>query len=414
MKKYTKILVIIVVLFVSVYSIYGIYDPNKEPVTTNPGEVTILTSPEENAVSEGTTVSGEVTNAEDTTANGSSVTSKDYKAKVLQKISVYKTEFDDSKFQKVKVKIIDDGEYKDKEYEAEYILQVLDSSESKELEVGRTVYVMFNTDSQGNQTVVVKDVDRMPYLIIVLVIFITTIIVIGRKQGLRTVISLGITLYAIFYILVPLIMSGHSAILMSILICIFIAVVNLILVGGIKTKSFVAIVGTVSGVIVSAILAIIISNLARITGLSNEDAQMLIYVANGTSIDIYGLFFAGIIIGTVGATMDISMSIASTMNELIKTSSKISTKDLIKSGLNVGKDSIGTMSNTLILAYVGESLILIMLYMINNFNLVSIVNSDFIASEILRGLCGTIGMISAIPITTYIYGILHHFAKEKN
>ncbi len=414
MKKYTKILGIITVLFVTVYSIYGVYDPNKEAVTTNPGEVTILTSPEENTAPEGTKVTGEIANTEDTKTNGSSVTSKDYKAKVLQKISVYKTEFDDSKFQKVKVKIIDDGEYKDKEYEAEYILQVLDSSESKELEVGRTVYVMFNTDSQGNQTVVVKDVDRMPYLIIVLVIFITTIIVIGRKQGLRTVISLGITLYAIFYILVPLIMSGHSAILMSILICIFIAVVNLILVGGIKTKSFVAIVGTVSGVIVSAILAIIISNLARITGLSNEDAQMLIYLANGTSIDIYGLFFAGIIIGTVGATMDISMSIASTMNELIKTSSKISTKDLIKSGLNVGKDSIGTMSNTLILAYVGESLILIMLYMINNFNLVNIVNSDFIASEILRGLCGTIGMISAIPITTYIYGTLHHFAKEKS
>lgn len=413
MKKYTKILVIVVLLFVTVYSVYGVYDPNKETVTTNPDEITILSSPEENVVLEETTGSDETSIAEDTNTNGGSLNSKDYKAKVTEKISVYKTEFDDSKFQKVKVKIIDDGEYKDKEYEAEYILQVLDSSESKELEVGRTVYVMFNIDSQGNQTVVVKDVDRMPYLIMVLIIFIATIIIIGRKQGLRTVISLCITLYAIFYILVPLIMNGHSAILMSILICVLIAVVNLILVGGIKTKSFVAIVGTVSGVIVSGILAIIISNLARITGLSNEDAQMLIYISSGTSIDIYGLFFAGIIIGTVGATMDISMSIASTMNELIKTSSKITTKDLVKSGLNVGKDSIGTMSNTLILAYVGESLILIMLYMINNFNLVSIVNSDFIASEILRGLCGTIGMISAIPITTYIYGIIYHFANKK-
>ena len=140
---------------------------------------------------------------------------------------------------------------------------------------------------------------------------------------------------------------------------------------------------------------------------------MLYYVSSNLSIDIKGLFFASILIGTVGATMDITMTIASTMKELTEKVKNISTKDLIKSGFNVGKDAMGTMSNTLILAYVGESLSLILLIMLNNTDLLAIVNSDFIASEILRGLCGTIGMISAIPITTIIYGVVYSLL-EKN
>jgi len=390
MKRFLKVSMIITILFISVFSIYGIYNPNEE--NTNQGEYNILSG---DAVQEESSIPIE------------------YKAKITESISVYKSEEDGSKYQKVKVKVIQDSEYLNKEYEAKFILQVLDSSEIKELKVGTTVYVILEDSESAVEKFIVKDVDRMPYLTIVLIIFIATIILIGKKQGVKTVISLAITFFAIFYMLVPLILDGHDAILMSVLICIFISVVTLTLVGGFNKKSLVSIIGTVSGVIISAIIAIIISNLARITGLSNEDAQMLIYVSNGTSIDVYGLFFASIIIGTVGATMDIAMSISSTMSELTKTSSKISTKDLIKSGLNVGKDSMGTMSNTLILAYVGESLILIILFILNNSNWVSIVNSDFIASEILRGLCGTIGMISTIPITAYLYGMFHNFSENK-
>jgi uncharacterized membrane protein len=391
MKNFLKVSLIITILFISVFSIYGTYVPNQE--NTDQGEYNILT---------------------DGATQEQNLAPIEYKAKITQSISVYKSEDDGSKYQKVKVKITQDSEYVGKEYDAKFILQVLDSSEIKELKVGTTVYVILENPNSDVKEFVVKDVDRMPYLTIVLIIFIATIILVGKKQGVKTVITLAITFFAIFYMLVPLILNGNDAILMSVLICIFISVVTLTLVGGFTRKSLVSIIGTVSGVIISAIIAIVISSLARITGLSNEDAQMLIYVSNGTPIDVYGLFFASIIIGTVGATMDIAMSISSTMSELTKTSTKISTKDLIKSGLNVGKDSMGTMSNTLILAYVGESLILIILYMLNNSNWVSIVNSDFIASEILRGLCGTIGMISTIPITTYIYGMFHEFSARKN
>lgn len=397
MNKISKIFLLISILIISVYSIYGIYDPNKDNTQTNPDEYTILSTPEETS------------NNEETTNEVSQII--EYKAKVIEKLSVYRSDLDDTKYQKLKVKILDNGQYKDQELEAEYILQILDSSESKELEVGTTVYVMFDTSSITPK-LVVKDVDRMPYLVIVVLIFLVTLLLIGGKQGLKTILSLGITLLAIFYILVPAIIHGYSAILMSIIICTVISVISLTLVGGFNKKSVVSIIGTVSGVIIAGILAVVISNLGRITGLSNEDAQMLIYLSRDTYIDVYGMFFASIIIGVVGATMDITMSIASSMNELVKTSKHISRSELIKSGLNVGRDSIGTMSNTLILAYVGESLILIILFMLNNSNWVSIVNSDFIASEILRSLCGIIGMISAIPITTFLYGILVNTNKE--
>lgn len=406
MKTFSKIFILFSVLIITVYSTYGIYDPNKEYTETNPDEFTILSVPEVSTIAdEGQGVDNMETASEDISQP------VEYKAKVTKKMSVYTSEMDGIKYQKLKVKILDDGQYKDQELEAEYILQILDSSESKELEVGSTVYVMYDTSSITPK-LVVKDVDRMPYLVIVVLIFLVTLLIIGGKQGLKTILSLGITLLAIFYILVPAIINGYSAILMSIIVCALISIISLTLVGGFNKKSMVSIIGTISGVIIAGILAVVISNLGRITGLSNEDAQMLIYLSRDTYIDVYGMFFASIIIGVVGATMDITMSIASSMNELVKTSKNISRSELIKSGLNVGKDSIGTMSNTLILAYVGESLILIILFMLNNSNWVSIVNSDFIASEILRSLCGIIGMISAIPITTFLYGMLANTNKE--
>lgn len=412
MKIYLKITTVFIVLFISVCSIYGIYDPTKENTQTNTGEITILSSPEENVTTQDSTPVQETTGvANDTTADQSLV---EYKAKVLQKISAYKSDVDGIKYQKIKVKVIDSGDYKDKEYEAEYILQILDSAENKELEVGTVVYVSFDNAIPDVQRVIVKDIYRIPYLILIVMIFLAIIVAIGGKKGIKTIVSLGITFLAIFYILIPSIINGYSAILMSIVICVIISMINLPLVGGFNKKSLVSILGTVSGVIVAGVLALIISHVSRITGLSNEDAQMLIYMSNGTSIDVYGLFFAGIIIGSVGATMDIAMSIASTMNELRVTSKNISKKELIKSGLNVGKDSMGTMANTLILAYVGESLILIILFILNNSNLISVVNSDFIASEILRSLCGIIGMISAIPITAYLYGVLSQSSKGDN
>lgn len=342
---------------------------------------------------------------------------KTYKAKIIKDLGEREEFIEDSsggtkeKYQVLKVKVIDNSEFNGKEYKAEFVLRLYDSVEHDKLKVGKNVYITF--DQMDPNRVIITDVDRIPYLTFVVVVFLLFILLIGRWQGAKTIISLGITFFAIFNILLPLIIKGHSAILLTILICTGITIVTLILVGGVNKKTFVSVIGTMSGVIVAAILAVTISKLASITGLSDEDSQMLIYASTGMNIDIKGLFFAGILIGTVGATMDICMSISSSMQELSEKVKNIDTKELIKSGLTVGKDAMGTMSNTLILAYVGESINLVLFFMLTQKNFLGVINTDFIASEILRSICGTIGMISAIPITAIIYGIMYAFLDKK-
>ena len=342
---------------------------------------------------------------------------KTYKAKIIKDLGEREEFIEDSsggtkeKYQVLKVKVIDNSEFNGKEYKAEFVLRLYDSVEHDKLKVGKNVYITF--DQMDPNRVIITDVDRIPYLTFVVVVFLLFILLIGRWQGAKTIISLGITFFAIFNILLPLIIKGHSAILLTILICTGITLLTLILVGGVNKKTFVSVIGTMSGVIVAAILAVTISKLASITGLSDEDSQMLIYASTGMNIDIKGLFFAGILIGTVGATMDICMSISSSMQELSEKVKNIDTKELIKSGLTVGKDAMGTMSNTLILAYVGESINLVLFFMLTQKNFLGVINTDFIASEILRSICGTIGMISAIPITAIIYGIMYAFLDKK-
>lgn len=342
---------------------------------------------------------------------------KTYKAKIIEDLGVREEFMEDSsggskeKYQMVKVKVIDNSEFKGKEFDADFVMRLYDSVEQEKLKVGKNVYITF--DQMDPNRVIVTDVDRLPYLLFVLAVFLALIILIGKWQGVKTIISLAVTFFAVFNILLPLIIKGHGVILVTIIICMLITFVTLILVGGFNKKTVVSIVGTMSGVIVAALLATTISKLACITGLSNEESQMLIYASSGMNIDIKGLFFAGILIGTVGATMDICMSIASSMHELSLKVKNIETSELIKSGLNVGKDAMGTMSNTLILAYVGEAINLVLFFMLTQKDFLGIINTDFIASEILRSICGTIGMISAIPITTLIYGLMYYlFEKE--
>lgn len=335
-----------------------------------------------------------------------------YKAEVVHAGEIYNTDIDKTKYQDVIVKI-KEKEYKNQEFKAVYTVQVENGILQKVLSSGDTVFVLLNKGEDGKITATIEDLYRIPYLVVVVFIFFLLVIVIGGKQGIKTLISLIITTLSIFYILIPMIIKGHSAIWSSVLICTIISIITFIIIAGFKRKTLVAVLGTTVGVVISGVIAIIVGKLGSITGLGDCEAQTLIYVAKDMSIDLNGLLFAGILIATVGASMDIAMSISSAMTELAQKVKNISVRELIKSGMNIGKDAMGTMANTLIFAYVGESLMLIILLVLNGSSLINIINSDIIATEVLRGLCGTIGMISAIPITTFIFGALHKLFPVK-
>ena len=245
-----------------------------------------------------------------------------------------------------------------------------------------------------------------------IVIFAAALILVGKKNGLKALITLAITVGLIFGIFLPCIIRGMNPILLALTVCSFATVITLLIISGNNKKTYTAIMGTIGGVIIAGIFAFIAGKLLALTGLGNEDAQMLAFIPQHRRIDYQGLLFAGIMIGAMGAVMDVAMSISSAMWEIVSVSPDISKKQLIKSGMNIGRDIIGSMSNTLILAYVSTSIPVLLLFILFSNGFTEIINLELLASEVLRAVAGSIGLICTIPITVRLVGKLHHTSKE--
>ncbi len=175
---------------------------------------------------------------------------------------------------------------------------------------------------------------------------------------------------------------------------------------GFNRKSAAAILGTSSGVIIAGIIAYVYINSARVSGVGTEDAQLLMDSLLKGTLNFKGILFGSILIGTLGAVMDISMSIASTMNELRENNPRISNGNIIKAGMSVGRDTIGTMTTTLVLAYISGTVFLVLGYMVSKSSFIDIINQDMIASDVIKTFASSIGLIFTIPITVFAYWIL--------
>ena len=178
--------------------------------------------------------------------------------------------------------------------------------------------------------------------------------------------------------------------------------ITLVLVSGFNKKTLTAILGTVSGVIIAGLIAYIFGSLTNLSGLNMSEAESLAYIAEDTGLKIKGIMFTGILVATLGAVMDIAMSIASSIFEIHKVNDKISFNELFKSAMNIGKDTIGTMTNTLILAFAGGSLSILILVFSANMPFNKLINLDLLGIEIIQGLSGNIGIVLAVPITAFI------------
>jgi len=257
----------------------------------------------------------------------------------------------------------------------------------------------------------VQDILRENYIALMLLIFVGLLVAVGKKKGVKSVITLALTIAFIAYLLLPLIIEGYNPILISSLVSILIIITTLYILDGINVKTLSAMIGTAAGVLIAAILTAIIGKAAYLTGLGSQEAQML-YNAD-LPFRFRDLLFASIIISALGAIMDVSMSIASSMDEVKKVNTSIKIKDLIKSGMNVGRDIMGTMSNTLILVYTGTSIFTMLLFKVNDIAYSKMINLDAIASDIVSALAGSIGLILTIPITAVTAGMLEEFLNKK-
>lgn len=267
------------------------------------------------------------------------------------------------------------------------------------LSKGDRVIVGLELENGSLKNVYVESFIRDIYLYILIIVFILLLITIGKMKGLKSVITLTLTLFLVLKVLIPGILRGYNPIILGILISLIVTITTLFIISGVNAKSIGAIIGVLGGLIASASIAFLVGNQINLTGLSQGEAQMVMYIPSEQDLNIQGLLFTGIIIGALGAIMDVGISISSAMKEIKLAKPDIHPKQLIESGLNVGKDIMGTMSNTLILAYTGGAINLLILFNSYDVPFNSIINSELIATEILRALSGSIGLILTVPIT---------------
>ena len=296
-----------------------------------------------------------------------------------------------------------DGPYENKVVRFDHL--VIEGTRSDvSLKPGMSIIVSVQMLDGKIDRVGLYDVERRRMLKILLIIFVSLLVVFGGFKGIRAAVSLLLTLLLILFCLVPLILKGLNPLFVSVLTASSAILISFILISGITAKSVCAIVSTISGTIIAGLFAYHFGNLMALTGVTEDTMQTFISYTN-IEINYRGLLFSGIIIGAIGAIMDVSMSITSFIFEMKDKYPRTTPQSLFKSGLSVGKDMMATMSNTLILAYAGASLPIFLLFTMMEVSFIDAINIEFISEEILRSLCGSIGLILTIPLSSFIASI---------
>ena len=251
-------------------------------------------------------------------------------------------------------------------------------------------------------TFFVADIERTNALFVLITIFFALLLFIGKKKGVYSFLSICATVALIFFVLTPLVLNGVSPIWATLLVCVLSTLVTVYLVAGLNYKSTSAVIGTITSLCFAAFLSFLTIRIATLTGFSGDES-MFLYTAR-PDLDFTGILSASIMLAALGAVMDVGVSIASTINEIHQTDNSLTVKDLFKSGMNVGRDIIGTMSNTLILVYLGSALPLVLLS--NNIDLVKFFNLNHVATEIASALIGSIAILACVPITAIVSAYL--------
>lgn len=278
---------------------------------------------------------------------------------------------------------------------------------------GDKVLVSQSQDLEGNAFYQITDHVRRDSLQFLFIVFVLLTVVVAGKRGFTSLLGMGISFLVIFFFILPRILSGHSPTFVAIEGALMIIPVTFLLSHGFSKKTVVAVAGTLISLVITGILASIFIEAAKLTGFSSEEAGFLQIAGQGT-INIKGLLLAGIIIGVLGVLDDITISQSAIVFQLKAANPSFNSKDLYRRAMDIGKDHISSMVNTLILVYTGASLPLLLLFVDNPHPLSQVINYEIIADEIVRTLVGSIGLVLAVPITTLIASALAVRKYAKN
>ncbi len=309
--------------------------------------------------------------------------------------------------------LIKSGPYKG---ESVICIQSVDSMyahQPRDVKVGDSILVSlpgYEIDGSDADWIFIEH-NRIGTIYLMCGMFLLFILLIGRFKGLSTIISLMFTVFAIFLVYIPAILKGFNVYVMTLIVGIFIIFMSLIIINGWNKKTLCAIVGNIIGVAVSGVLAHIMSRAFGLTGIVDEDYVLLTLM--DTPVDLKAIVWGGVLIGSLGAVMDIAMSIASAMKELNDTMRDKSFGRMLRSGMNIGRDAIGTMTNTLILAYIGGALATVLLLVAYNKNILYLFNMEMIIAELLSAIVGSMGILAAVPATALFSAYVYNKKKDK-
>ncbi len=262
------------------------------------------------------------------------------------------------------------------------------------------VLVNLTTGPDDVQKYVIIDFVRKDSLILLSIIFVVLLVLIVKWKGLSSIFGMIFTFFVVFVFILPHILAGDNPVLIAIIGSLVIIPVSFYLAHGLNKKTTVAIIGSIITLIIITILGSIFIKIGHLTGLSSEEAGML--SLGQVSLNMKGILLAGIVVGALGVLDDITISQAAIVDELANTAKLTKVKDLYLRSMIIGKDHITSMVNTLVLAYAGASLPLLLIFVNNPHPFGEIINYELIAEEIIRTLVGSIGLILAVPITTFI------------
>lgn len=278
---------------------------------------------------------------------------------------------------------------------------------------GDKAWALLEFDADGN-IIFANMVDhyRLNKEVLLIGFFAVTIIIFSGFTGVRTLLSFAFALLSILKILIPLMLKGYNPLLIALIVGNILTVVTLLLVAGFTKKAYTAIISSVSCSLVTALLAVVFTNYFLIDGTVMQWSESLLY-AGYISLDLTSIFQAGIYLSCSGAILDLAIDISASLEEIIKNNPRVTKQGLIKSGLTIGRSVVGSQTTTLLLAYMGSYISVMMVYMAQGTPMLNILNSKAIASEVLHTFVGCIGLVLVSPLTSVICGVIFKGSKEQ-
>lgn len=282
----------------------------------------------------------------------------------------------------------------------------------QEFEEGDSIVVVENQTTAGETQFIAMDHVRRPSLVLIFAIFVFTVVIVNRKKGLLSLLAMLYSFAILFLVVLPLLLKGISPVPTAILGATLIAPVSFTLSHGWNKKTAVAVAGTLISLVITGVLAALFAKFSHLTGLAAEEAAFL-FTGGFENINFQGLTLAGIIIAGLGVLDDVCITQSSVVKQLKSAQSKLKFKELFNRGMEVGRDHITSVVNTLILVYTGASLPLLLLFMNAEQSLGQVLNYEILAEEIVRTLTGSIGLVLAVPITTALAAYVFSNNKKR-